>query len=230
MNYQHPALLDKLAAEYVLGTLSGGARRRFETLLNESHAARISVQGWENRIQMLSNSIPPVAPNKQVWDKIYQRIQPTSPNKDWWRMLIPVATFASGLLITVGILIQNPGWLNLQPRPTTLPASYVGFLYDANHAPLLITSALRHGKTLSIKWLKPITSLPAEAQLTLWAIPADGKPFLVGQIPPTGKADLTLSEPAEKIFFKVNKLALTKDGRAPNAENTLFSGDCAKFW
>ena len=33
MNYDRPALLDGLASAYVLGTLQGPARRRFERLL-----------------------------------------------------------------------------------------------------------------------------------------------------------------------------------------------------
>ena len=35
MRYTHPALLDHLASAYVLGTLGGGARRRFERLLRD---------------------------------------------------------------------------------------------------------------------------------------------------------------------------------------------------
>ena len=37
---QHPELLQKLAASYALGTLRGGARRRFETLAREQPTVR----------------------------------------------------------------------------------------------------------------------------------------------------------------------------------------------
>ena len=37
---QHPELLDRLAASYALGTLRGGARRRFESLAREHATVR----------------------------------------------------------------------------------------------------------------------------------------------------------------------------------------------
>ena len=50
MNYNRADLLDRLASEYVLGTLHGAARRRFDKLLSESPAARAAVQAWEQRL------------------------------------------------------------------------------------------------------------------------------------------------------------------------------------
>ena len=50
MNLLHAELADRLAAEYVLGTLTGGARRRFDALLPAHPALRRAVAGWETRL------------------------------------------------------------------------------------------------------------------------------------------------------------------------------------
>jgi anti-sigma-K factor RskA len=59
MNYNRPELLDRLAAEYVLGTLRGRALGRFERLVRELPAARAAVQAWEQRLATLATSVPP---------------------------------------------------------------------------------------------------------------------------------------------------------------------------
>ena len=46
---QHPDLLDRLAASYALGTLRGGARRRFETLAREHATVRAAALVWQTR-------------------------------------------------------------------------------------------------------------------------------------------------------------------------------------
>ena len=38
-----PEVIDRLASEYVLGTLEGGARRRFQQLMLERPAVRVAV-------------------------------------------------------------------------------------------------------------------------------------------------------------------------------------------
>jgi anti-sigma-K factor RskA len=76
MNYAHPELRDRLAAEYALGTLRGGARRRFERLLSGDASLRELVQGWEMRVNLLAESAPAVPPPARVWEGIAQRIGP----------------------------------------------------------------------------------------------------------------------------------------------------------
>jgi len=49
MRYEAPDLLDQLAGQYVLGTLRGRARRRFERVIENNPAARAAVQRWEDR-------------------------------------------------------------------------------------------------------------------------------------------------------------------------------------
>ena len=60
MDYSRPALADRLAAAYVLGTLRGPARRRFEALLPAHPALRTAVAAWQGRLVPLSTSVAPV--------------------------------------------------------------------------------------------------------------------------------------------------------------------------
>ena len=46
---QTPELIDRLAASYALGTLRGGARRRFETLAREHATVRAAALVWQTR-------------------------------------------------------------------------------------------------------------------------------------------------------------------------------------
>jgi len=62
MNYEQAELLDRLAAEYVLGTLRGPARRRFERLCGESVSARRALYRWEDHWSALGRALPPVPP------------------------------------------------------------------------------------------------------------------------------------------------------------------------
>ncbi|WP_293373281.1 anti-sigma factor [Nevskia sp.] len=62
MNYEHPELIDKLAAHYVIGALRGPARLRFERLLASSGRARQQVGLWEMRFAPVALGLPPVAP------------------------------------------------------------------------------------------------------------------------------------------------------------------------
>jgi anti-sigma-K factor RskA len=67
---RHPELVDRLAASYALGTLRGGARRRFEALARRSPQVRVAAQVWQERFMSMTELQQSEAPNPQVWKRI----------------------------------------------------------------------------------------------------------------------------------------------------------------
>ncbi|MDR3451177.1 MAG: anti-sigma factor [Rhodoferax sp.] len=66
----NPPLLDRLAASYALGTLRGGARRRFETLARSSATVRASALIWQERFASMTELQAGEAPSPNVWKRI----------------------------------------------------------------------------------------------------------------------------------------------------------------
>ena len=62
MDYGKSDLAEALAAEYVLGTMRGGARRRFESLLPAHVELRSATAAWQERLLPLTEAIDPVEP------------------------------------------------------------------------------------------------------------------------------------------------------------------------
>ena len=62
MNADSQETFSQLAAEYVLGTLRGPARRRFEALLAQDEDARAEVDFWTQRLGEFGQALDPVAP------------------------------------------------------------------------------------------------------------------------------------------------------------------------
>lgn len=116
MKYQSAKLRQMLAAEYVVGTLTGAARRRFRRLLAEDAGLRAEVRYWEARFDDLG-IFEPVPPRAEVWVEIEQRLRevdgktaPLSERRSrralsLWRVWAGVATAAS-LVMAVLLLRQ----------------------------------------------------------------------------------------------------------------------------
>ncbi len=88
MQYRDPELIEHLAAQYVLGTLSSGSRRRFDVLLRDRIDLRLAVQQWQQRLSLLDNAesgVAPLsspkaeAPSAELWKAIAARTRP-APN------------------------------------------------------------------------------------------------------------------------------------------------------
>jgi anti-sigma-K factor RskA len=250
MRYSNPELIDRLAAEYVLGSLQGGARKRFVRLLADRADVRLAVWLWQSRLSPLAVSVASVEPPAQLWQGIAKRTQPhqaqatghaPSPQSSGWNWLKPSAWGLSGLLTGVGLtaalLLTAPTLFFTADQIAMrtgekLPQSYVGVLTDAQGNGRLLVSSLRHGKTVTLKVLGAGELGSAQEPLQLWALPAEGAPFLLGNVPVKGSATAQLSDTSEKLLSKVSKLAVTKlNATQPSAPGeVVLSGNCAKLW
>ena len=79
MTYDHPELLQRLSAEYALGTLRGPARRRFERLLAVDGDARSYLSFWEARLGEFGEIVAPIAPPAAVRTGLLHQIDPVTP-------------------------------------------------------------------------------------------------------------------------------------------------------
>ena len=116
MRFADQTLRDKLAAEYVLGTLSARVRRRFEFHLRGNPQLRRAVSQWETRLAPLTDALPAIEPPARVWQAIKTRLRigrAAAPgfweSLSFWR----VSSFASGLLALALIVLV------VAPKPET---------------------------------------------------------------------------------------------------------------
>lgn len=243
MKYSNPVLIDHLSSSYVLGTLSGAARRRFERLQRDRADVRLAVARWEGLLGELAQVVPGRQPSPRVWAVIEARTRPSlvqPPRPGHARWLRPagwgLGGLASGLLAATLLFLAVPGLFvstdQLAMRTgEQLPQSYVGLLTDAQGQGKLLVSSLRHGRTLTVKVIGPVAS-PAQGRLVLWAVPANAPAFVLGPVPTSGSALSQLPDTSERLLSKVQKLVVTLEtADKPTTPGTVvYSGNCAKLW
>jgi len=242
MNYLRAELLDRLASEYVLGTLRGAARRRFERVLAESASAKAAVRDWQERLAPLAQAVTAVAPPDRVWRGIAERTAPRRATRTsgWHHWIRPLAGFGLGALLVAGVLLIAPDRVNtltgLEQIEPILPQRYLALLSDATGDASVVASSTRNGTRMYVKFLKPV-DLPRGKTLQLWALPAGAAPFPLGRfasVAPPGKAEFDLVASSEELLSKVPRLMLTLEDeaapvpRAPSA--ALLTGPCIELW
>ncbi|WP_194725865.1 anti-sigma factor [Noviherbaspirillum malthae] len=220
MNYRHNHVLkEKLAAEYALGTLRGGARRRFEAWLKEDAALRRSVAEWQDRLYPLAEIALAVAPPARAWKAIEDRIdaqaaegrrsiwESLNENFRFWRTLGVASTAVAAMLAAV-LLVQ---------RPEDGPAgpSYVAALTDDKAAPAIVITGDPKRRELTIKIVSP-QNIAADRSLELWALPRDGAPRSLGLVAANGTVILPLPENVTPETVPALAISLEPKGGSPN--------------
>lgn len=255
MRYRNkPELQDRLAAEYVLGTLRGGARLRFEGWMRDDAALRQAVRDWENRLGPMAEAVPERVPPRRVWRRIEDRVGasaagPAAPAGFWdslafWRNWGLIATGCAAALVGALALrapqvVEVPVVQQVEVAPRGMQPSYIAVLHAA--APnddrlMFVAYAPRHSDELWVKRVE-MPGEPADHSYELWGLPAQagGAPVSLGVIPSSEKGTIKLAAAADQSLRDFPALAITiepaggsRDGK-PSGK-VIAKGDCMRFW
>lgn len=183
MNYTSKQLADRLAAEYVLGTLRGPARRRFERLLAAHPLLRVHVRSWEERLSPMAQSVAPVTPPKRVWRRIERA---TGASRGRFR---GGRGWAVAALLVAAVLL---GYFSARLVPVAPPTSPYTAVVTTRHgrALWLVTADLRRG----IVTARAVGRIPPAGKHSyqLWLLAKNAPPRSLGLLPGSGSSRHTL--------------------------------------
>ncbi len=225
---KNPALVERLAAEYVLGSMRGGARRRFETLLAQHATMRRTVSEWQDRIMPLAQFAPAVTPPPAVWQRVEAHLGLASAS--WWQHMLAKLSFWRNLSL-VSSAFASVLLAVLLLKPEAAMTSYVATLEnDQAQTVALVTGDLRK-QELRVKLLNA-PKLTTEQTLQLWAVPKEGKPRSLGLLAQQSVSDASLRFPLPANMAPQNvpllAISLEKKGGSSNPDGPtgpiLFKG------
>jgi anti-sigma-K factor RskA len=235
MNLRDPERADALAGEYVLGTLRGRARQRFERVARTERIVADAVRGWEERLLPLAEALSPIAPPSRVWAAILARIRsaPAAPRArsllwtpvGWWRGVALVG-LATSLALAVALL-----------KPAPPEGTLVVVLAGQDAKPALVATSARASRYLTVKAVAPVAVAPDRA-LELWMLPAQGNPRslgLVSMVSPAGLARIELPAAADQALQNIPALAISLEpaGGSPTGLPTgpvLYTGPVQRLY
>lgn len=192
-------LVDRLAAEYVLGTLRGRARRRFERWL-VSPQVKSMVTAWEERLAGLEPALERETPPSTVWRGIESRLALRS-GRGTLRWL---AIAASVLLVAVLGVLLLPSGPGLAPTyqatiaadPQTMQTIYWRVELLGSNEELRVRVEASH-------------ALEAGKSLELWALPEKGNPVSLGLLPAQGEERRVLTPAQRAALVGTKNLAVS---------------------
>lgn len=207
-----------LASEYVVGTLQGAARKRFERWMMESPRLRRQVWYWERRLEPFNSSLPKTEPPPAMWNAIEQRLfgapTPAASEKgfglSFWRWTTGLAMAA-----VLALLVWTP-----IPSP---PASGLVAVVQSEQAqPLWVMNASAGDHSLTLKSLPP-AAVGAEQDYELWLLSESGVPISLTVLPTEGaELRITLSDAQVRELLKSRSLAISLEpkGGSPTGQPT----------
>jgi anti-sigma-K factor RskA len=216
--HRYAGLVDQLAAEYTLGVLRGGSRRRFEAISQHDPAIRLAVETWRLRLAAMTELGAAVAPPPEIWTAIERRLNllnarrdaaatrpvPAAPvarpkpswyeNLSFWRGWSIAATAIAAIALVVSIRELT----NVASVPTPTPVSAPQVAQEPRVGYVATLADATSNARMLVTWddrTSEVTvrrlsgaSDPSDKSMQLWGLPKEGHPVSLGVLPAGGTA------------------------------------------
>jgi len=214
MKPDNPELVDRLAAEYVLGTLRGSARRRFERWRANTPHVDQRCRFWEEELMHLAKGLKPLQPPAHVWSAIQQRLNLTanrSPRR-WARSW----ALAASLVLVAGLA----GLLYWRSLPA-LRATAVATISAKSGDEMWQVEVFGAANRLVVRAAK-LPARPAGHDYELWALPKGGNPVSLGVLPAEGTSNRALTAIQKAALASSSQVAVSIEplGGSPTGQPT----------
>lgn len=179
--------LDALIGEYMLGTLRGGARRRFERALREEPVVALRLRTLQQEFTPRYSERIAETPSAGGWQRLSRELNLSRHRAPWYSSVSFLRSWALGATaaLVLGVMLVT---LRTTTELELTPIAQLAL----KGAPPSVTAALsRDGSTLELRAARPIVAGPLQSY-ELWVIPEGGVPLSLAVL---GRLDGTLRVP-----------------------------------
>jgi anti-sigma-K factor RskA len=229
MRYADSDLLDRIAREYVVGTLRGRARARFETVLRSNETARVLVRSWEDRLLPLSLELAPVRPQASAWRAVESRLDREARGRGGAGAAVggTLQRFRFAIAAMIALVSLGIGWL-LVTR-TGEPTAVAVLAPEGQTAIWNVETFPERGR-IRIVVAGAIPAQPGKSY-ELWALPEGRAPVSLGLMPARNETRrLDAAQLAALAASKQVAVSLEPPGGSPTGAPTgpvLYVGTIA---
>ncbi len=170
MRLENHRLLDALCGEYIIGTLRGGARRRFERAMRSEPRAALRLRYWESIVSPKYSKLIEAQPSPRVWQRLQHELDLARYRMPWHRR----AAFWQGWAVAATAALVFTLAMLFLPRPSeTLQTVQIARLSGTDGAISVTADLSRDGRTLVLHASRPVLAGPKQS-FELWLIPVAG--------------------------------------------------------
>lgn len=216
-----------LCAEYVLGTLDGIARVRFQRLLMQHQSLRQTLWYWESHLNSMGAALPEQTPDPRIWQCIEARLgfnitasatvvpistkrKPDQKTTNSWRWLTGLATAAA---LVLALLLIWP-----QTQPISDEPSQIAVVQGDQARPLWLIEL--HENSLHVRATEGLDA-QQNNDYELWMVAADGRPPVsLGLLPKQGSARLERLAVLDQVDIAALAVSLEPLGGSPTGQPT----------
>jgi anti-sigma-K factor RskA len=179
--------LDALIGEYMLGSLRGGARRRFERALREEPAVALRLRTLQQEFTPNYSERIAETPSAGGWQRLERELNLAQYRAPWYSRVSFLRVWAVG--VTAALLLSLSLLTLRTSTETTLTP--IAQLAMKGAAPSVVAAVSADRRTLQLRAARPIVAGPLQSY-ELWVIPEGGAPLSLAVL---GQLDGTLTVP-----------------------------------